>query len=299
MERARIAIIGAGKAGSAFAFACRRQGYRLAGIASRTTSSAATLAARLGTVWSLHAEEMTRQADIVFITVPDRHVETVTRQIAGYGGFRREQYIYHVSGLLPVTVLAEAAACGARTGSMHPLQSFAFTETAWQQFQGAYMALDGDQEAVTQARELAIQLGSIPFFVPAEQRALYHAAACVASNYLIALAHCAAQLLTRCGLNEQQAVAGLWPLMKGSLDNLLAVGPDKALSGPVSRGDGNTVQRHVAALAKADRGTLRLYKELGYYTANMANKQGLIDNGQKNELIAGLAMEMGERNEAR
>ncbi|CUH94632.1 hypothetical protein P22_0698 [Propionispora sp. 2/2-37] len=294
MERPAIAIIGAGKVGSALAYACWRLGYRLAGVASRTAGSAATLADRIKTNWSLHAEEITRQADIVFITVPDRYVETVTEQITFSGGVVQGQFIYHVSGSLPVSVLAGAASCGARIGSMHPLQSFTFTETAWQQFQGAYMALDGDRKAVAQARELALQLGSIPFSVPGGQRTLYHAAACMASNYLIALAQCAAQLLKPCGLNEQQAVMALWPLMKGSMDNLLKVGPAKALSGPISRGDGNTVQRHVAALATTDRDTLRLYTALGHYTLNMAKKQGLLDERLMNELINSLETEMGE-----
>jgi predicted short-subunit dehydrogenase-like oxidoreductase (DUF2520 family) len=192
-------------------------------------------------------------AGAVLLCVPDDAISEVCARIAPSA----PALVGHVSGASQLDALAPAAKNGAAAFSLHPLQTFA-DESA--PVEGTPAAIAGsDDEALAFARSLAEALGMRPFEVPEESRAVYHAAASIASNLLVALEESAAELLDRIGVDEAREL--LAPLVLRSAANWAERGP-AALTGPIARGDRATVQRHRVALAENAPELVRLYDAL-------------------------------------
>lgn len=283
MKKQSVAIVGAGKVGCALAELLHTYGYPLAGIASRTLASAAVPAERFGVPSSACLSDITAKAAIVFITTPDRCIGEVSLHIAKTGGFRQGQYVYHTCGSLTADILQPAKDCGAFTGSMHPLQAFASVEVAMANLPGSFFAIDGDSEAAELAETIVNNIGGHSFFVPPEKRTAYHAAACVASNYLVALVHYASGILGKLDLSQEEAILALLPLLRGTIENLASMGTVKALTGPISRGDAGTVAGHLAILDKLEH-EQELYRKLGLYTLQLARENRNLEQAQSREL---------------
>jgi predicted short-subunit dehydrogenase-like oxidoreductase (DUF2520 family) len=284
MDKPAVAIVGAGKVGSALAILLQKKGYPMAGVVSRTFGAAQNLAAILGCPAYEKAYELTRRAGLVFITTPDREIARVAEAISGQGGFYPGQIVAHASGAHAASELRGVRETGAWVVSIHPLQSFADVEGAMKNLPGSYFALEGDVEAISLAMQVVSDLEGKAFIIKADDKALYHAAACIASNYLVSLMHLAAGLYGQFGLSREEAFAALYPLVQGTLNNIKRVGPTQALTGPVSRGDATTVKDHLPALAKAGGTELNLYRDLGLYTIQIALDKGSIDYGQALQL---------------
>jgi predicted short-subunit dehydrogenase-like oxidoreductase (DUF2520 family) len=162
---------------------------------------------------------------------------------------------------------------------MHPLQSFADVETAVQALPGSFFFLEGDAEAVDLLRSLVISIDGRPVPLASSSKALYHAAACAASNYLVTLVDYAAALLGKAGVPDDVALPALLPLVAGTVRNLEAVGLPDALTGPIARGDLGTVRAHLAALRRAPGDLVRLYVALARKTVEVALRKGRIERG--------------------
>jgi predicted short-subunit dehydrogenase-like oxidoreductase (DUF2520 family) len=188
-------------------------------------------------------------AGAVLLCVPDAAIAAVAAEVPEGPAF-----VGHVSGAGTLNLMAEAAATGARTFSVHPLQTFANDETA---VAGIPAAIAGsDRDGLLFARELAEALGMRPFEVAEEDRSAYHAAAAIASNLLVALEESAAELLTKLGTDEAREL--LAPLVLRTAANWVELGPD-ALTGPIARDDRTTVDGHRAALRERAPELLPLY----------------------------------------
>ncbi|WP_371367290.1 hypothetical protein SRRS_13040 [Sporomusa rhizae] len=285
IAKAKIAIVGAGKVGSRLAAALQSLDYQLVGVASRTEPSSALLGRKYGIPWTTKPVEVCKQAEIIFITTPDRSIGDVVKQIAKAQGFKAGQYVYHACGALTTNVLEPAKNCGALTGSFHPLQTFATNETENASLTGTFFALDGDKQAVELGRKLATELGGQWLLVPAQQRAVYHAAACIVSNYLVSLVDCATHLYKQMGISDSNAISALLPLITGTLNNIVQFGTPHALTGPVSRGDVSTVTNHLAALEQCGERELQLYKSVGLYTTTLALEKKSLTASQAKELL--------------
>ena len=280
MSRPAIAIVGAGKVGSALGILLHSKGYPVAGVASRSPASAEKLAGRLNCQAFAIPAEAVGDAGLVFITTPDRVIGDVAADIATGGGFKPGQVVVHTSGAHPSTELRGVRAAGALAVSIHPLQSFAGVETAIESLPGSYFALEGDEEAMGIARQVVQDLGGRSFSLAAEAKPLYHAAACIASNYLVSLMHFATGLYGRFGLDRKEAFQALLPLVEGTIKNIGRVGPVAALTGPVARGDGSTLEDHLAAFKQLGDLETDLYCRLGRYTVEVALEQGSITGEQ-------------------
>jgi predicted short-subunit dehydrogenase-like oxidoreductase (DUF2520 family) len=278
VQKQTVAIIGAGKVGSILAKALSKQGYRLVGIASSTLESAGKLAQQFGVPATTKAADVTQYADIVIIATPDRCIGQVVKDAAQNGGFRSGQFVFHTSGGVSVETLSPASDVGVFTGCMHPLQSFADTESDMNALAGIYFALGGHEQAVAIAEGIVKQFGGHSFVISDKDRPLYHAAACIVSNYFVSLMHWATQIYTVFGLTPQQAASALMPLVQGTVGNIQQLGPTQALTGPISRGDGTTIAAHLAALENMNE--QKLYAELGRYTIGVALEKGTIDEQQ-------------------
>lgn len=279
-----MAVIGCGKVGSALALLLRERGYPIVGVASKTEGSARRLAGLLNCNAYGQPWEAAGKADLVFITTPDREIAPVSESIALEGGYRPGQVVAHASGAHASDELRGAREAGALAVSVHPLQSFADVPGAMENLPGSYFALEGDEGAIPLARQVVVDLGGHAFIIKAEDKPLYHAAACIASNYLVSLMHLATNLYGRFGLSQKEAFEALYPLVQGTISNIRRAGPEQALTGPVARGDVSTVAGHLPAMERAGRLESRLYRLLGLYTIRVAIKKGGIDAEQARKL---------------
>jgi predicted short-subunit dehydrogenase-like oxidoreductase (DUF2520 family) len=206
-------------------------------------------------------------ATAVLICVPDGAIAEVCEAVASSDP--APVLVGHVSGAGTLAALEPAFAAGAATFSLHPLQTFPDGATA---IEGTPAAVAGsDESAAAFARALGERLGMRPFDVPDSQRAAYHAAACMASNFLVALQEAAAELLARSGAGDPgEARELLAPLVLRTAANWAERGPE-ALTGPIARGDRETVERHRAALAELSPELLETYDALAAHTETVAS----------------------------
>ncbi len=240
-----LVIVGAGKVGSSLAAAAKRAGI------------GCTLAGRT------EAAERAREADAVLLCVPDAAIAEAAAEIAAAAPGLR--FAGHTSGASPLAALEPLRAAGASTFSLHPLQTAPDAAT---DFTGAPAAISGsDEAALDLARRLAEGFGMRPFEVPDERRAAYHAAAAIASNFLVALEQSAADLLSAAGVGNGREL--LAPLVLRTAANWSERG-GAALTGPIARGDEATVARHLAALRELAPELIPLYEALAERTRELA-----------------------------
>jgi predicted short-subunit dehydrogenase-like oxidoreductase (DUF2520 family) len=240
-ERAPILIVGRGRVGASLAAAARE-----AGVPARLVSSDEAPAAA-------------RSATAALLCVPDAAIAEVAAGLAQ----GPPPLVGHVSGATTLEPLAAANAPGAF--SLHPLQTFPGEETA---VAGLPCATAGSDEAAESfASMFARRLGMRPFSVPDEHRAAYHAAACISSNFLVALQESAAGLLEAAGVEDGREL--LAPLVLATAANWAESG-GAALTGPIARGDAATVGRHREALAELGPELLEMYEAMAERTAAVA-----------------------------
>ena len=282
-----IVIVGAGKVGTAIAVLLQRAGYPVVGIASRTLESAKKAAGRLdpppefGDV----PAELTRKAEAVLITTRDDAIETACEAIAEREGFREGQIVLHVSGSLPSTILSPAKEKGAFIGSMHPLQSFADVDVAIKTLGGSYFCLEGDEEAVEAAKELALSLKGQIMTIKTEDKPIYHAAAVIASNFFVSIIDMSLRFYEAIGIDREGGLEALMPLIKGSLNNIGALGPVKALTGPIARGDVGVVESHVQAISRVLPDLLDSYKALAKLNVEVGLRKGTLKKDLAEEIL--------------
>ncbi|MBC7346730.1 MAG: DUF2520 domain-containing protein, partial [Clostridia bacterium] len=276
-KKPKVGIIGAGRVGGAVGLLLREKGYPLCGVKNSSAASTARAAKLLGTRAFDRATELAHEAEVLFLTVRDELIGPLAARLAAQGAFRPGQVVIHASGSQPASVLAPARASGAYILSLHPLQSCPTPEKGRENLPGAVFSIEGDEAAFPLAEQLVQDLGGTFFYIDPAAKPLYHAAACVASNYLVTLLDLARALLVEAGLPPELMVKALYPLIYGTLANVAAVGIPQALTGPISRGDAVTVAGHVAALAAQKPELLDLYCLLGQHTVTLAEQKGTVD----------------------
>ena len=275
MGKPSFAIVGCGTLGMALGRLLFQAGYPVAGVASKSLSSAQRVAQELETeAFSTRPWEITQKADLIFLTTPDDAVEPVCRAIAENGGFTPGSVVLHSSGALSSEILDSAREKGAFAGSLHPMQSFAGARPGVNLFSGILVTVEGDPEALVPARQVAADLGAHHARVNPKAKALYHAAAVTASNYLVTLLHMAFTFNEAAEITPEQSLQGLYPLIQGTLSNIREKGIPMALTGPIARGDVSTVERHLAEIEALTPELLPLYKRLGAHTVPLAVKKG-------------------------
>jgi len=273
----RVGIIGAGRLGSALAMGLAHAGFTIAAVASRTEASASRLAGLCGAACAGPAA-VVAQSDIIFLTVPDRAIapvaETLAAAFAGGEGLVG-RCVYHTCGALDAAVLEPLKHWGAAVGSLHPLQSFVDRDS-WRNLENCYVAVEGDEPAVKCGLEVAQAFGGRPFTVPSGKKMLYHAAAAIASNYLVAVETLARDVMMAAGVAPEQALEVLRPLVEGTLRNAFTVGVPRALTGPISRGDVAIVDAHRDELLRAMPQKLGVWGALGELTLECAQRNGTV-----------------------
>ncbi len=280
----KIAVIGAGNVGKVLGLALSRQGYALVGAVTRRTETLAAAGELLQCPVYEEPHLASREAEIVLITTPDGIIADVCRKVADNSGFSPGQVVAHCSGVHNSGILQAAREAGALVLSMHPLQTFPGTEAGLRGLPGTFFAVEGDREALPVAEELVSALGGKIMSIPTEMKTLYHAAACIACNYLATLLDGALRLYQHMDVPGEEAMEALYPLISMTLENIKEVGPEQALTGPIARGDAATVQSHVAELSRSFPSLLPLYRTLGQETVRLALRKGTLDTEQAEKI---------------
>ncbi|MBT9170882.1 MAG: Pyrroline-5-carboxylate reductase [Actinobacteria bacterium] len=280
----RLAIIGAGKVGTAIGHILQKKDFNIVAVASRTQESLDCARDFIFGFKTRDVAEAAKLADVIILTTNDDQVEPACRKIAQNGGFDAQDVVFHVSGALSLNVLDSAKAIGAKVGSIHPLQSFATVGGAVSQLPGSVFGVTAEKEVLTLARDIVEALGGTAIVVKDEDKPLYHAAACVASNYFVGLIHFAQSIYESLGVSKEVALKALLPLIKGTLANMESQGTAGALTGPIARGDVEPVKRHLEAFGSKIPEKKKLYCELGKHTTLVALEKGTISKDKQKEL---------------
>ncbi|SPF54206.1 NAD binding domain of 6-phosphogluconate dehydrogenase family protein [Candidatus Desulfosporosinus infrequens] len=238
----KFGIIGAGIVGTALAVRLEEAGHECVGVHTRSRLSYERFRSYL-MIDHLSLEELVPAADSLFITTQDSMIQTVAENLSTNVAIKPGQVWIHCSGSLASDVLHVKASLPIHCLSLHPLQAFASVEKALAILKGTHFGIEGDNQELGES--IVKDLGGIPHPILAAQKSLYHAGAVVASNYLVVLASLAVELFTEAGIPEEEALASLLPLMRGTLYNLEQVGLPQALTGPIARGDAQVVQGHL------------------------------------------------------
>lgn len=254
-----LGIAGAGRLGSALAGALAAAGYQDIRLASRTAARAEEAARALG-VTAVPLESLADDCALVFLAVPDRAIAGLAAGLP----WRAGQGVVHASGALGRDVLAAAHQQGALTGCLHPLQTFpgaATREACAALFSGVTCGVEGEFALGALIEAITVDLGSHPVRLEGVDRALYHAAAVLVSNDVVALMAASTRAWTLAGLPADAARGALAPLLLAAASNVARLPLEQALTGPVARGDAETVARHLRALA-ADGDLATAYRAL-------------------------------------
>ena len=275
--KARCAVVGCGRVGISLVYHLNRLGYLICGVASRSEGSAKLASEVAGGVpFTTKAQEVTREADVVFITTPDDAISETAEAIFEAGGFSEKSVVLHCSGSLPSTIMEKIKESGALIGSMHPLQSFAGVDTnalSNNPFDGIIASVEGDDKAVSLALEISKDLGARGLTIETHAKTMYHAAAVVASNCFVTVQDMAWKFIADAGVSEKDAWSVLGPLIEGTMANIKRVGPVEALTGPIARGDVATINAHLEKISEMQPELEPLYKALCLHTVDVAKRK--------------------------
>lgn len=263
-----VSIIGLGRLGQAMAIALDSCGYPLQALVGRS-----------GEPGQRDADELEQlpASDLILIATPDDAIAEVAQRLAACRpGLTRQPTVLHTSGALSSEVLSPLAQGGYHTGSLHPLVSVSEPHAGAKALRGAFYCLEGDRAAMRVARLIVADLKGTSFSIPPESKALYHAAAVMASPHLVALFDLATEMLAACGVSQKGARQILLPLVESTVNNLMVFNPEQALTGTFARGDVATVRRHLTALSGQQLAeALEVYRLLGLRSVQLAKKNGL------------------------
>lgn len=227
------------------------------------------------------------ETTVLFLAVPDAALPEVVHDMTAAGDAPPGCAAFHLSGALSTDVLAPLHRLGYAIGSFHPLQTVADPWLSANRLFGVAFGVTGDPAAIRTAHRLVDALDGHLLVIAPNLRAIYHAAAVMASNYIVALVAVASRLLEQAGVGEDATIPALLPLIEGTIDNLRHLGIPAALTGPVARGDLDTVRLHLARLSPDER---PLYCALGREVLRLARSAGLDpDKAEELEAMLGSA----------
>jgi predicted short-subunit dehydrogenase-like oxidoreductase (DUF2520 family) len=273
-----FAILGAGRIGVSLGYLLSRAGYRLTGCFARSDGSAQLAEKWIGPVVTRDLDTAAKGADCLFLTVPDGAISNVCDDLVSNGSLTQKSLVLHTAGAFGLEPLRPAIDAGAQALAFHPLQSVPDVESGIENIPGSWVGLTCRAELVPWAAALAEGIGCRTFEVPEERRGLYHAAAAIASNYLVTLT----SLVTDAFGNLEPFI----PAMRGTLANVERAGPVEALTGAIVRGDVETLRRHLNSLEEAAPKVVTHYKGFGRATLDVAWRTGKLSDSQRDEIDA-------------
>ena len=282
----RVGIVGAGRVGAVLGAALARSGHHVIAATAVSAASRDRAARLLPDAALLPADEVSARVDLVVLAVPDDTLAGLVHGLAESGAFRPGQIVVHTSGAHGLAVLQPAVEHAILPLALHPVMTFAGVPEDVHRLAGVPFGVTADDEHRAVAETLVLEMGGEPIWVQESARTLYHAALVVGSNHLITLVAEARDLLRTAGVADPARL--LAPLLSTALDNSLRYG-DKALTGPVSRGDVGTVRRHLRILVDQAPASVASYVAMARRTAQRALAAGRIKRHEAAPLLDLLA----------
>jgi predicted short-subunit dehydrogenase-like oxidoreductase (DUF2520 family) len=279
-----IGIVGAGAVAQTLGRALAAHGAKIVALASRDMTHAAAAAGFIGgQIRVVDTATLATVSSHIVIATADTAIRSVAESVASV---MTRGVVVHTCGGCGLADLASLREKGIACGVWHPLQTFPAPEVRPESLAGNYYAVSGDPDAVQWAQQTTRLIAGQPITIDPETLSLYHAGAALASNGIVAIVDGALAMLVAAGVDRREALAAIAPLCRRSLDNVLAVEPEAALTGPVARGDARTVRNHLAALK--DRGQLQLplYREIARALIGIARRRGASETSLRQLLRA-------------
>src|SRR2546423_4448618 len=228
------------------------------------------------------------RANVVILCVRDSQLDEAVAEVsaaAGTGRFARGSVILHTSAIAEPAGLSALNEAGFPGGTFHPLIPFSDPEISAELLRKGWIGIDGENAAKNASRRLAGHLGARTLEIPPGKKPAYHAAAVISSNFPVVLASVAGHLLHDLGIPDSSAYQAVESLMSGALANMKRALPDDALTGPIVRGDAETVSKHLRALKGHDT-ALKVYRALSAAAVEIAERRGV--DQKKLAAVAGL-----------
>lgn len=286
--RLGVGVVSAGRVGAVLGAAWSAAGHRVVATSGVSRASVKRAAELLPDVPLLTPDEVVARADLALLAVPDDVLPGLVRGLAATGSFRPGQIVVHTSGAHGVSVLAPAAELGVLPLALHPVMTFTGRTEDVARLAGCAVGVtagDGDEAAWSVGEALVVEMGAEPVRVAEPLRPLYHAALAHGANHLVTLVRDCAEILERAGIGPAERLIA--PLLSAALDNALRHG-DRALTGPVSRGDSETVRTHLRELHAVDPDLEGTYRVLARRTAHRAAKAGLLPDHAAQDVLRAL-----------
>jgi predicted short-subunit dehydrogenase-like oxidoreductase (DUF2520 family) len=280
--RLRVGIVGAGRAGTALAVALGRAGHEIVAASAVSDASVRRVQRNLPGIAIMQPPEVAAAADLVLLTVPDDVLPGLVAGLAATGAELEGRLVAHVSGRHGLAVLDPAVRAGALPIALHPVMTFTGRPDDIDKLAGISFGITAPDSLRLVAEALVVEMGGEPVFIPESQRDLYHAALAGAANHLVTLVVQATDLLRDAGVAQPARMLG--PLLSAALDNALRLG-DAALTGPVARGDADTVASHIDALRADAPEALPAYLALARLTADRAVAAGTLAAADAQRLL--------------
>ena len=278
-----IGIIGAGKVGVSVGRYLKDNNIQISGFYDINSDNAAFAAQFTNTDCFSDLEKLVIMSDTLFITTPDNVIGSVWDCIIKNNMSVQNKIVCHFSGALSSDVFTDSQSTGASVCSIHPMLAFSDKLTSYRIPANTFFALEGDETAVSAMKSLFETLGNTVCVIDKSKKSLYHTAASVLSNEIVALLDMGYSLLEQCGFSRDDAVKATQNLVLGNVNSVLENGCVNALTGPVERNDLQTVKKHVDSLQGEDR---QIYILLAKHLVNLAKvKNEDRDYGEMSEFL--------------
>lgn len=267
-----ISFIGAGKVGTSFGLYLKKKGIKIIGYQSKNLEDAKSSSLRTDALAYEDLNTLVSDSDIIFITTNDDNIKTVKDNLIKEVNIQlRDKIIVHMSGSYSSKIIKELSQYGCYVYSMHPLQSFSDIDTSVTKLQETVFTIEGQEEKIHIIKNLLDKTGNKYFEIDTNNKELYHVSACIVSNYLVTLIDLGLDFLKQIGINEDDGLDALMPLIDGTIDNIKRFGTKDALTGPIARGDINTIESHLNSIEANAPNNLSLYKLMGLKTLDLSS----------------------------
>lgn len=278
MTKIRVNLIGAGRVGRSFLGLLRAlPEYAIQDVLSGRFASAQEAVKTVGAGRAVESYSDLRAADVWILTVPDSRISSVAGEIAKSCKEQVEDggvpVAFHCSGFYGADKMAALQELGWRLASVHPVLTFSDPETAIEHFAGTYCGIEGDAPALETVRSMLTAMGAQPFLINSDSKSIYHAAAVISNNFTVVLQGIARDAWREAGVGDDIATALNATLLRATCDNVTALGPWPALTGPAARGDDAVVRQQGRDVARWDPAVGRVYRELSLLAQKMAGDE--------------------------
>jgi predicted short-subunit dehydrogenase-like oxidoreductase (DUF2520 family) len=267
-----VTIIGAGAVGRSIALALFYSGVKIHGVYSLSGRSAVQLGKRVHAKYSGTLSPSPDCGSIVLLCIPDAKIKEAATMLARALPSMNNRVVIHTAGARSSAELVPLKRKRCSVGSFHPMQTFPHGKIT--SLSGVWCAIEGDKAALAVCRQLARKLRSHAFVISKEAKVLYHIAGVFASNYVVTLMSVVHDLAVQSGIPEKNIWKIFRPIIEQAVQNTVKSSPAEALTGPIIRGDSETVVQHLTALSSGTAAYLApLYSALGIETVRLAKKQ--------------------------